>query len=135
MAELPSGKAPTTRVRRRISRMMRSSELLVLMWRQCSSGNAATFGDLARDQLVSEVTCPNCSHGALSTTTFWIRNGRVADARAIAESNADRLARPRSAKQTPEFCDRVSLRSVGLSYSRSRSMKAIRDWNRFMKSR
>jgi hypothetical protein len=22
----------------------------------------ATFGDLVRDQLVSEVTCPNCSH-------------------------------------------------------------------------
>lgn len=39
-AELPSGKAPTTRVRLRISRMMRLSGLLVLMRRQCSSGNA-----------------------------------------------------------------------------------------------
>jgi hypothetical protein len=33
MAELPSGKAPTTRVRRRISRMMRSSGLLTGMRR------------------------------------------------------------------------------------------------------
>jgi hypothetical protein len=39
-AELPSGKAPTTRVRHLISRLMRSRKLLVLMRRQCSSGNA-----------------------------------------------------------------------------------------------
>lgn len=41
--ELPSGKAPTTRVRLRISRMMRLSGFLVLMRRQCSSG--ATSGE------------------------------------------------------------------------------------------
>ena len=39
-ADCPSGKAPTTRVRRRISRRMRSSGLLVRMRRQCSSGKA-----------------------------------------------------------------------------------------------
>ena len=35
-----SGKAPTTRVRRLISRMSRSSGLFVLILRQCSSGKA-----------------------------------------------------------------------------------------------
>ena len=36
----PSGKAPTTRVRRRISRMMRSSGLLVRILIQWQSGKA-----------------------------------------------------------------------------------------------
>ncbi len=39
-ADWPSGNAPTTRVRRRISRRMRSSGLLVRIRRQCSSGKA-----------------------------------------------------------------------------------------------
>src|SRR5262249_15000708 len=39
-ADCPSGNAPTTRVRRRISRRMRSSGLLVRIRRQCSSGKA-----------------------------------------------------------------------------------------------
>lgn len=39
-ADLPSGKAPTTRVRRLISRMMRSRGLFVRIRRQCSSGKA-----------------------------------------------------------------------------------------------
>jgi hypothetical protein len=38
-ADLPSGKAPTTRVRR-ISRISRSSGLLVLIERQCPKGIA-----------------------------------------------------------------------------------------------
>ena len=38
-ADWPSGNAPTTRVRRRILRRMRSSGLFVRMRRQCSSGN------------------------------------------------------------------------------------------------
>ena len=38
-ADCPSGKAPTTRVRRRISRRMRSRGLFVRTLRQCSSGN------------------------------------------------------------------------------------------------
>ena len=37
---LAVGNAPTTRVRRLISRRMRSSGLLVRMRRQCSSGKA-----------------------------------------------------------------------------------------------
>ena len=37
---LAVGKAPTTRVRRLISRIRRSSGLLVRMRRQCSSGKA-----------------------------------------------------------------------------------------------
>ena len=37
-AEWPSGKLPTTRVRRRISRMIRSMGLFVRMLRQCSRG-------------------------------------------------------------------------------------------------
>jgi hypothetical protein len=39
-ADWPSGNAPTTRVRRLISRRSRSSGLLVRMRRQCSSGKA-----------------------------------------------------------------------------------------------
>src|SRR5690606_13440631 len=39
-ADCPSGNDPTTRVRRRISRRMRSSGLFVLILRQCSSGKA-----------------------------------------------------------------------------------------------
>lgn len=39
-ADCPSGNAPTTRVRRLISRNKRSSGLLVRMRRQCSSGKA-----------------------------------------------------------------------------------------------
>ena len=39
-AELPSGKLPTTRVRRRISRLSRSMTLLVRMRVQCSPGKS-----------------------------------------------------------------------------------------------
>ena len=39
-ADLPSGKAPTTRVRLRISRFRRSIALLVRIRRQCSRGKA-----------------------------------------------------------------------------------------------
>ena len=39
-ADWPSRKAPTTRVRRRMSRMMRSSGLFVRICRWCLSGNA-----------------------------------------------------------------------------------------------
>ena len=39
-AELPSGNVPTTRVRRRISRLSRSITLLVRMRVQCSLGKS-----------------------------------------------------------------------------------------------
>ena len=41
-----------------------------------------TFGDLARDQLVVEVACPNCGHRrVIDGNSPRIRNRRVAGAR------------------------------------------------------
>ena len=54
-AELPSGKAPTTRVRRRISRMMRSSGLLTgmmisVLLRSVGADLALTYAASIRDE-------------------------------------------------------------------------------------
>jgi DNA-directed RNA polymerase subunit RPC12/RpoP len=41
-----------------------------------------TFGDLARDQLEIEVSCPNCGHRrTIDTAAPQLRNRRVAGAR------------------------------------------------------
>src|SRR6478735_5282004 len=47
-ADWPSGNAPTTRVRRLISRKMRSSGLLVLMRRQCSCSSSVSHESCCR---------------------------------------------------------------------------------------
>jgi hypothetical protein len=57
-ADCPSGNAPTTCVRRLISRRMRSNVLLVRVRSQCSSGKPASprlrFGDLG-DETISTI--------------------------------------------------------------------------------
>lgn len=56
-----------------------------------------TFGDLARDQLVIEVTCPNCGH------------------RRTIDGNSPRIARRRvaGARFRCEACGSVGLPSIG----------------------
>ena len=83
-AELPSGKVPTTRVRRRISRLSRSMTLLVRMPVQCSNGNsqwvsvsstpssaflAASFRFIACS---SSTTAPAFSRAAFLLSWAWM---------------------------------------------------------------
>ena len=43
---------------------------------------ASTFGDLARDELAIEVTCPNCGHSrTIDGNAPGLRNRRIAGAR------------------------------------------------------
>ncbi len=67
-AELPLGKAPTTRVRRRISRIRRSSWLLVGRQRQCSGGREVVAQRLADGVLYDLAALASFIARSFSTT-------------------------------------------------------------------
>ena len=81
-ADLPSGKAPTTRVRLRISRPSRSMALLVRMRRQCSRGN-----------LVYVRVSVKPSRTTLAASPSLMRSSSPATSRALAsEASRDSMA-------------------------------------------